>query len=90
MKVKLLKKIRKRFSIDFYPNKDTEFKYELVDNKRYRDVDNLTYYMLDIDDFYKTKQQTLNSILKIVRFQYYKYSVKHKKENINKKVWYES
>jgi hypothetical protein len=86
VKVKLLKKMRKRFSIDFYPNKDTEYKYELVDLHS----DPMEHYMLDIDYSHETRQSAINSILEIIRFKYYKYSVKHKRENISKKVWHES
>lgn len=32
MKVKLLKKIRKRFTIEYYPNRNNDKKFKLIDN----------------------------------------------------------
>ena len=84
MKVKLLKKIRKEFSVIYYPP------YTLENNK-----DDL-YYLKHKDGWismreglFRTKEDALEKILIYTRIDYKEYSVKYKKNIKNfKKVWW--
>lgn len=83
MKTKLLKKIRKRFSIEYYPNRDDEKKYKLTDNQSGE------HYVYGIrNEWYISKHSALNDIIELLRWQYQHRSVKYKRENIKQKVWH--
>ena len=87
MKVKLLKKIRKEFSVIHYPP------YTLENNKYNKDD---LYYLKHKDGWismreglFRIKEDALEKILIYTRIDYKEYSVKYKK-NIKtvKKVWW--
>lgn len=87
MKAKLLKKIRKQYSIVYYPN---GFLYY---GRLYHKDNFVVEYIYDIRhtrylDSFNSKQDALNFILKSVRDKYEKYSRKYKKPNYKGvKVW---
>lgn len=88
MKVKLLKKIRKRFEIIHYPNKPGNLKYLLIDNTK--SVSNI-FYILDIKDewvYTSESQMQIDRILKYCRWAYSSHSKKGKFENQKQKVWH--
>lgn len=74
MKTKLLKKIRKRFVIDYYPI-----------TKIYKVKGN--YSFANEGKEFKNKQEAIDYILMQVKIMYCKYSYKHK-QNKPIKVWY--
>lgn len=76
MKVKLLKKVRKQYSIVYYPSRKV---YEVV--FRYKNKDHVPHYWSNYNDAY-------NWLLSILNCLYYKYTRKHKQSKINYKVWY--
>jgi len=87
MKTKLLKKIRKQYSIVYYPDGmlvDGEYLYhkeEFVVHKSCRSLWSVRGY--------NTKQSAINAILKEVRVKYAKYSRNYKKPNYKGiKVWH--
>lgn len=83
MKVKLLKKIRKRFIIEYYPNRDNVKKYKLTDNESGE------YYVYGIrNEWHIDQQSALNDILELLRWQYQSRSRKYKIQNIKTKVWH--
>lgn len=82
MKVKLLKKIRKRFEIEYYPNRTSKKKYKLTDN----DGGSYMYGIRDV--WHIDKQSALNDILNLLRWQYQSRSRKYKFENQKTKVWH--
>lgn len=88
MKVKLLKKIRKRFEILYYPNSDSERKFCLIDNNYYSRHTVYIHEAYGIKERYKTKRECLNAILIIVRATYGEYSVKGKNSLTKVKVWH--
>ena len=83
MKTKLLKKIRKRFSVVYYPKIDSSCKYRLIDKQ-----DTQIYTMSHVKFWCESKDECLSSMMYIIRREYEKYSCK--KSNINKckKVWH--
>ncbi len=89
MKVKLLKKIRKEFSVIHYPPGTYVYKYN-----EYNDED--LYYLKNKDgwismreELFRTKEDALKQILIYTYMDYGKYSVKNKKKNKKiKKVWW--
>ena len=85
MKVKLLKKVRKRFEILYYPegvqNGSDKFitKFSLKDK-------NHTH-----DSLCHTKEQALNIILERLQYKYKEYSRKYKQQQLKNKpvkIWY--
>lgn len=70
MKVKLLKKIRKQYSIVYYPN-GLKFKWYIYPSGRY--VLHKKWRSVSSDRSYSTKQQALNAILYEVRRDYSSY-----------------
>ena len=87
MKTKLLRKIRKQYSIVYYPDGlliDGEYlfhKNEFVVHKTFRS----SWYVKG----YNSKILALDAIMKEVRLKYGKYSRKYKKPNYKGiKVWY--
>lgn len=93
MKTKLLKKIRKKYSIVYYPNG-----YKCIDDKIHHKGKYIVFrhwcYYLESSIIYRlpaflNKQDAINYILKSVRVQYRQYSRKYVKTNHNGiKVWY--
>lgn len=89
MKTRLLRKIRKRYSIVYFPDGYScsedgiiHYKEFLVYKKWTLQV---TSYMLG----YSTKEEALEYIIRDVRRNYEKYSRKYKKPNYNGiKIWY--
>lgn len=82
MKTKLLKKIRKRFSVDYYPNRDDAKKYRLTDHEP------MGYQYGIRNQWHISKQSALNDMLELLRWQYQHRSAKYKRENVKSKVWY--
>lgn len=92
MKTKLLKKVRKRFEILYYP-KGIEV-YEIGNSKvfyldeKFQVVDKKdTFYTR----YYNTKNEALDEIIEKCRCLYSKYSTRHKKQQLKNKpvkVWY--
>lgn len=84
MKTRLLKKIRKQYSIVYYPKGLPPVKYVRVyDYPCYR-VSNYTEHSIK-----KYKSDCIDWILERVRNKYKKYSVKNKKTSYKGiKVWY--
>lgn len=87
MKAKLLKKIRKQYSIVYYPDGmliDGKYIFhynQYVVHKSWRSVWAVKGY--------DTKQQAINDIIKEVRNEYRSYSRKYKKPNYKGiKVWH--
>lgn len=88
MKVKLLKKIRKQYSIVYYPD---GFLYNgyLYHNNQF-----VVKYIYNIRptwhlDSFNSKQEAINFILNSIRNKYKKYSRKYKKPNYRGvKVWH--
>lgn len=85
MKVKLLKKIRKRFEILYYPN-------GLIYGNIY-DSKNETFVLTDTENEYniffdQNKNSLLETILLICKRNYYSYSRRYKLKGT--KVWYKS
>lgn len=82
MKTKLLKKIRKRFTIEYYPlglpngSQKLDAKY-LIKDKNTR----LTHLGYDI-------QESIDLVIYLVRKEYYQYSRKYKQQNKPIKVWW--
>ena len=85
MKVKLLKKVRKRFEILYYPegvpNGSDKFitKFSLKDKTHTH------------DSLCHTKEQALNIILERLQYKYKEYSRKYKQQQLKNKpvkVWY--
>lgn len=87
MKAKLLKKIRKQYSIVYYPDgMSIEGKY-LFHKNQY--VVHKSWRSLFRVEGYDTKQQAINAIIKEVRNEYSSYSRKYKKPNYKGvKVWH--
>lgn len=94
MKTKLLRKIRKRFKIKYYPLGiplwDFSKEIEILSDKKYslEDKDN-SYFVY----FGYTKEDCLNAMMKEVRKQYAHRSRKNKSiKELNKpvNVWYEN
>lgn len=84
MKTKLLKKIRKQYSIVYYPNGQEP--HEFLHTYQFP-----VYYVSSNDraSFKETKQECLDWILEKVRDRYKKYSVKYDKNKYKPiKVWY--
>ena len=85
MKTKLLKRIRRRFQIDYYPNrKSKQFVITDEDSGAYTSY----FWICDVKEAHETKQSAIDDILTILRFQYRKYTRKAKIKLIKKKVWY--
>lgn len=91
MKTKLLKKVRKQYSIVYYPNtgwykithphSDLSLIYlECFETKESREDGGVTKS--------KTYHGAVDKLLKIVRSNYSKYTRKYKMSKINYKVWY--
>lgn len=81
MKTKLLKKVRKRFIIDFYPNQNI---YEITDKQE--EYISLAWY--GRNHTHDTLDSAIETVRDIVRGQYYKRSRKYKLSQVKKKVWY--
>ena len=85
MKTKLLKKIRKQYSIVYYPYK----KYYEIDYPEKGLMSSWGYYLDEkFSDTHRTLQGAKDSILNLVKMKYYKYSKKYKLEQIKQKVWH--
>lgn len=87
MKTKLLKKIRKQYSIVYYPNGMVSHeqlyhvnKYVIYDKKG-------AFGLFNLYD-YNTKQDAISAILKRVRVIYSKYSRSERNNYKGQKVWY--
>ena len=87
MKSKLLTKVRSRFSIDYYPNKEGDCKFRLIDNDANKKYHSL-HEILGIKLWYKTKEGALSGMMSIIRFQYQSRSVNYKRQNAKTKVWH--
>lgn len=86
MKVKLLKKIRRRFEIEYYPNKESDKKYLLIDNTGF--VGDI-FSILGINEMWTSEKQTqIDRILTYCRWAYREHSKAGKFENKKSKVWY--
>jgi len=83
MKTKLLRKVRCRFEINYYPN--LIYPYQIKDN---RETHFSLFERLCIEQHYKTKQDALNGILTILRYLYGSKTRKYKQSQIHTKVWY--
>ncbi len=83
MKTKLLRKIRKQYSIVYYPNGYKAYDKLWYVNK-YKIFYKGSYFNLGI---YETKQDALNAILKHLRVKYSKYSVNSKNNYTGRIVW---
>jgi len=89
MKVKLLKNIRKRFSIEYYPNVNGG-KFKINDLDGEQDCVYLHKIMYDLG-FYKlhpSKQHCIDIILKFLRHEYSHLTRKHKMSQAKTKVWH--
>lgn len=87
MKVKLLKKIRKQYSIVYYPNGLYGSDEGLIHIDKY--LVETAWRSRFFSHGYYTKQQAIDRILIEVREKYKEYSVKNKKISYKGiKVWY--
>jgi len=84
MKTKLLKKIRKRFSVNYYPNRDDGRCYHLTDRKD----TSFCYHLIKGTYWNTTKQRCLDTMMELINLEYYKYSKEHKLSNMHTKVWH--
>lgn len=86
MKTKLLKKIRKKYSILYYPKgvpyyDFSEDKEKLADKK----------YKLNVGNIHGSKESAIEEMLRVLRRDYYKYTSKYKREqsgNKPVKIWW--
>lgn len=85
MKVKLLKKIRKQYSIVYYPY---DKRYEIKHPDKYLYYRYLFPNWTFTITLNKTKEQAISNLLKMLRLKYYKYSRKHKLSKVSIKVWH--
>lgn len=88
MKTKLLKKIRKQYSIVYYPN---GYKHDgCIFGKGKYLVYNIYWFRPTwLLPSYETKEKALDSLIRGVRQKYYKYSRKYNKNKYKGiKVWY--
>ena len=85
MKTKLLKKIRKRFNVFYYPNREKQ--YVIRDDERDHRVCD-AFYLTDKKREHETLASAVKTILEIVKIEYYKFSRKYHKKQIKSKVWY--
>lgn len=85
MKTKLLKKIRKQYSIVYYPHTCT---YEVLypEKDTFRDIYKICYRELRTNP--KSFNEAKDHLMTIVRSKYYRYTRKHKLSQIKQKVWY--
>lgn len=84
MKTKLLKKVRRRFEINYYPHQEKP--YVAVDKHQgeYEDW----FWVASADRSHMTKDSAIKAILQVVRCQYKKHSRREKLKLIKHKVWY--
>lgn len=87
MKTKLLKEVRKRFSVHYHPNIESDFKYIITDNF-YGDTLNDPFNRHRLNRSHNNKESALNTIIDIMRSQYRKYSRKYKMSKVKTKVWH--
>lgn len=85
MKVKLLKKIRKRYSIYYYPNRGI-YEVDYLTRGTLRDIHG--FYNNRLNYPFESIQDAKDAILKKVKDKYHKYTRKHKQSQIKHKVWH--
>lgn len=83
MKTKLLKKVRRRFVIDYFPHR--------VEGKRFRIIDlesDYSFFTAGEKHSHPTKEACLKALINVLRGIYGKYKRKYKQSQISTKVWY--
>ena len=89
MKIKLLKKIRKEYSIIHYPPGHYECRYNEYNKEGLYYLKHKGGWMSMREGWFHTKEDALLRILEFTRNDYREYSVKYWKNNKNvKKVWW--
>lgn len=83
MKTKLLKKVRREYSIHYYPHHSEH---------RYKVSPDIDYLMLILDneqrEWFSTKQAAKDEILRRVKSKYRKKSRAYKLSQVSQKVWH--
>jgi len=86
MKTKLLRRIRKQYSIVYYPARgiyEIEYPHSDIRIGFIEDLDKTSCVRFD-----KTLQGAKDKLMIVVRHTYYKHSRKYKLSQVKHKVWY--
>ena len=96
MKVKLLKKVRKRFEVLYYPKGIERCKIDSNEiihlEEKFLIVNNSMIYDYSLHKIHKTKNEALEEILRVTKRQYEGYSRKYNQQQLKNKtvkVWHE-
>ena len=89
MKVKLLKKVRKRFEVLYCPKGIERCKIDSNEiihlEEKFLIVNNSMLYDYSLHKIHKTKNEALEEILRMTKLQYKEYSRKYKQQQLKNK-----
>jgi len=85
MKAKLLRKIRSRFEVFYYPNKES-YNFEIIDNDE--PTDKSLFWITEVGRLHSSKQSAIDGVLIICRYVYHKHTRSYKLSQLKRKVWH--